>query len=306
MNFISKISLISTKYFTILVILATVFALSFDELTIFLPYVKILLSLIMFAMGLTIKISDLTNVFKYPKALFLGIVLQYTIMPCAAFFLITLFPVNPEIAIGVMLLGCSPGGTASNVMTFIAKGDIALSIGLTTISTLLSPFITPLLTYFFVHSWVDINISSMFFSISQIVLVPVILGILINRLFEEKIYHILPVLPTISIWSIIIIIMAVVSSNNYISVRYVALLICLVVIHNVFGLILGFYISKVFKLKKKQCKAISIEVGMQNSALAATLAVLHFNPLSALPGAIYSIWHNLSGSFLASIWGRDK
>ena len=260
----------------------------------------------MFAMGLTIKPYDLIRIFTFPKTLLLGIILQYTIMPGLAILLVSIFPLNPEIATGVILLGCSPGGTASNVMTYIAKGDVALSISLTASSTLISPIVTPLLIYLLAHSWITIDVLNIFFSISQIVLIPVILGIIINVLLNEKVHYIYPILPTISIISIIIIIIAVVAANTTAFNKDDILLIIVVILHNIFGLLLGYFVSKFFKLDIKQCKTISLEVGLQNSALASTLAVLHFNPLSALPGAIYSIWHNISGSYIATKWAKTS
>ena len=299
-----RISTFFSTYFTVLVILATICAISFKGLSILLPAVKVLLSIIMFAMGLTIKPYDFIKIFKFPKALLLGIILQYTVMPCIAILLIATFPLNSEIATGVILLGCSPGGTASNVMTYIAKGDVALSVSLTTFSTLISPIVTPLLIYLLAHSWITIDVLNIFFSISQIVLIPVILGIIINVLLKDRVNFIYPTLPTISIISIIIIIIAVVAANTITFNKSDFLLIIVVILHNIFGLLLGYYISKLFKLDIKQCRTISLEVGLQNSALASTLAVLHFNPLSALPGAIYSIWHNISGSYIATKWAK--
>lgn len=304
MGILNRISLFFSKNFTVLVIIATIFAMSFKSLSILLPAVKILLAIIMFAMGLTIKPNDFVKVFKFPKALIIGILLQYTIMPALAISLISIFSLNPEIATGVILLGCVPGGTASNVMTYIAKGDLALSVGLTTISTLISPIITPLLIFFLAHSWIKIDTLNIFISISQIVLIPVILGVIINVLLKEKLHYIYPVLPTVSIISIIVIIIAVVSSNANTFTKSALLLILVVIIHNISGLFLGYYLSKIFRLDNKQCKTISLEVGLQNSALASALAILHFNPLSALPGAIYSIWHNISGSFIATRWSK--
>ena len=304
MDILSRTSLFFSKYFTVLVILATIFALSFKSLSILLPAVKILLAIIMFAMGLTIKPHDFLKVFKFPKALITGLILQYTIMPAIAILLILVFSLNPELATGVILLGCSPGGTASNVMTFISKGDLALSVGLTTISTLISPIVTPLLIFFLAHSWIEIDALNIFISISQIVLIPVIFGVIINILLKEKIHYIYPALPTVSIVSIIVIIIAVVSSNANTFAKSAFILIFVVIIHNISGLFLGYYISRILRLNNKQCKTISLEVGLQNSALASALAVLHFNPLSALPGAVYSIWHNISGSFIATRWSK--
>ena len=304
MGILNRTSLFFSNNFTVLVILATISALCFKSLSILLPAVKILLAIIMFAMGLTIRPNDFVKVFKFPKALIIGILLQYTIMPALAVSLILIFSLNPEIATGVILLGCVPGGTASNVMTYIAKGDLALSVGLTTISTLISPIVTPLLIFFLAHSWIKIDILNIFISISQIVLIPVILGVILNLLIKEKLNYIYPALPTVSIISITIIIIAVVSSNASAFTKSAFLLIFVVIIHNIAGLFLGYYLSKILRLDNKQCKTISLEVGLQNSALASALAILHFNPLSALPGAIYSIVHNISGSFIATRWSK--
>lgn len=273
------------------------------------PYINLLLGIIMFGMGLTLKFKDFKQVITAPKEVITLVVAQYTIMPLIAVGLVFLFQLPPEIAIGVILVGCSPGGTSSNVMTYLAKGNMALSVTATSVSTLLAPIITPALTLLLASAWLPVSFSAMFISIIQIVLVPIALGVAVQYLLGNKVEQAIGVLPLISVVGIIGVITAVVSNNVENILASGLLIFAVVILHNLLGYLVGFLLGKVLRFDLKDTKTLSIEAGMQNSGLAATLAATHFSPIAAVPGALFSVWHNISGS-LAANWlsklGNDK
>ncbi|MGO1923847.1 MAG: bile acid:sodium symporter family protein [Jeotgalicoccus sp.] len=273
------------------------------------PYINLMLGIIMFGMGLTLKFKDFKQVITAPKEVITLVVAQYTIMPLLAVGLVFLFQLPPEIAIGVILVGCSPGGTSSNVMTYLAKGNMALSVTATSVSTLLAPIVTPALTLLLASAWLPVSFSAMFISIIQIVLVPIALGVAVQYLLGDKVEQAIGVLPLISVIGIIGVITAVVSNNVENILASGLLIFAVVILHNLLGYLVGFLLGKVFRYDLKDTKTLSIEVGMQNSGLAATLAATHFSPIAAVPGALFSVWHNISGS-LAANWmsklGKNK
>ena len=268
------------------------------------PHISLLLGVIMFGMGLTLTLGDFKSVFKAPKSVFVAVLAQYIIMPLLALGLATLFQLSPEVAVGVILVGCCPGGTASNVMTFLAKGNTALSVSATAVSTLLAPILTPALTLLLASKWLPVSAGDMFMSIVKIVLLPIILGIIVRLLFSKQVDKSVAVLPLVSVIGIVAVAAAVVSINTESIVKSGLLIFFVVVLHNVLGLALGFLLSKLIKLDFADQKAISIEVGMQNSGLASSLALAHFAPIAAVPGALFSVWHNISGPLLATWWGK--
>ena len=257
----------------------------------------------MFGMGLTIKTEDFKVVFTRPKDLCIGFVLQYTVMPLTAFALAKAFGLSADLALGIILVGCCPGGTASNVITYVADGDVPLSVGMTIVSTILAPVCTPVLVYLLAGSWVEVSLLSMMMSVVKVVLLPVLLGILIYRLFPKQTDAVRELLPLVSVAAIVMIISGIVGSNAEKIVSCGALVMVVVAIHNVVGLCLGTGVAKVLKLEERKVTAIGIEVGMQNSGLAISLAPANFaaNPLATLPGAIFSVWHNISGTVYAGI-----
>ena len=260
----------------------------------------------MFGMGLTLQPNDFKVVFSRPKDVIIGCIAQFTVMPLLAFLLTKVFQLSPELAIGVILVGTCPGGTSSNVMTYLSKGDVALSVGMTACSTILAPFLTPALTYLYAGQTVDVNVWSMFLSIVQVVILPIVLGFLINHFFKKFTETVVEILPLISTLAIVAIVAAVVSANSANLMTSGALIIVVVILHNVLGYLLGYVIGKVLKLDETKCRAISIEVGMQNSGLATSLATVHFAqyPLATIPGAVFSVWHNVSGAILANFFAR--
>ncbi|SUK08244.1 sodium-dependent transporter [Staphylococcus agnetis] len=270
--------------------------------TTFTPWIPYLLGIVMLGMGLSIRLEDFKIVFKYPKPVIIGVVLQYTIMPLLAYFIVKLFQLPPEVAIGVLLVGCCPGGTSSNVISYLAKANVALSVAVTSVSTILSPFVTPSLMFLMAHQWMDVSFMSMFESVSKIVLIPIIVGLVIQRLFYKVAEKTDDILPLISVIAISVILGTVVASSKTLIVETGLLIFAVVILHNVLGYVIGYTLSALFKLNYEDKKTLSIEVGMQNSSLAASLATVHFNPLAAVPGAVFSFVHCITGPTLARYW----
>ena len=268
------------------------------------PYIPWLLGIIMFGMGLTLAPSDFKILGQHPKAVLIGVVAQFVIMPTTAYLLSSALNLPPEVAIGVVLVGACPGGTASNVMTFLARGNVALSVAVTSISTLLAPLLTPAVFFLFANQWIDVSATTMLVSIVQMVLLPIVLGVVAHTLFRNQSAAAIDVLPLISVLAIVLIIGAVVAGSRAQIIETGLLIFGVVVLHNAIGYALGFLAAKLFGLPYDAQKTLAIEVGMQNSGLGAALAKAHFAmmPLVAVPSAIFSVWHNISGSLLASYW----
>lgn len=304
MKVLGKISDFVGKYMAVLVLAVAALALFMPQSVSFIKtsYVNTLLGIVMFGMGLTLKASDFKVVFSRPKDIIIGAVAQFTIMPLLAFVLTKLFQLPPELAVGVILVGTCPGGTSSNVMTYLAKGDVALSVGMTGVSTILAPFLTPLLTKLYAGQTVDVDLLSMFLSIVKVVIVPIVLGCIINKLFSSFTEKVTTILPLVSVTAIVAIVAAVVSANSSKIMTCGFLIMLVVVLHNCLGYALGFAVSKALKLDMSKRKAVAIEVGMQNSGLATSLAATHFAqyPLATIPGAVFSVWHNISGAIFAN------
>ncbi|WP_087971966.1 bile acid:sodium symporter family protein [Oceanobacillus rekensis] len=305
MKTIGKISSFAQSTFALWVIIFALFSFFVPEgFTWIAPHISLLLGIIMFGMGLTLKAGDFKGIIKAPKSVLIGVVAQYTIMPLLAFGLAYLFQLPAEVAVGVILVGCCPGGTASNVMTFMAKGNTALSVTITSISTLLAPILTPALTLLLASQWLPVSFGAMFMSIVQVVLLPIALGVIVRLMFSKQVKKSVTALPLVSVIGIVAVASAVVAVNKESIITTGLLIFAVVVLHNVLGLLVGFLLAKVFKLDLDEQKAVSIEVGMQNSGLGATLAMAHFAPIAAVPSAIFSVWHNISGPLLATWWGK--
>ncbi|HFQ7126140.1 TPA: bile acid:sodium symporter family protein [Pseudomonas aeruginosa] len=263
-----------------------------------------LLGLVMFGMGLTLKGEDFREVARHPIRVLIGVLAQFVIMPGLAWLLCSLLQLPAEIAVGVILVGCCPGGTASNVMTWLSRGDVALSVAITSVTTLLAPLVTPALVWLLASAWLPVSFAAMFLSILQVVLVPIALGLLAQRLLGERTRQVAEVLPLVSVFSIVVIIAAVVAASQARIAESGLLIMAVVMLHNGFGLSLGYLTGKLTGMPLAQRKALAIEVGMQNSGLGAALANAHFSPLAAVPSALFSVWHNLSGSLLAALFRR--
>lgn len=270
-------------------------------------YTTIFLALAMFGMGTSIEADAFKKILKNPRDIFIGSLAQFTIMPLIAWILALGFNVNRDIALGVILVGSCPGGTASNVITHIAGGNVSLSVSMTILSTLLAPLVTPFLVYLLAGRWVEVSILAMFKSVVTVVLIPVLMGIFAKKLSPEKMEKSKSIFPLISSLAIILIISGIIGANSEKIAKSGLIVLLIVMIHNALGLLLGLGVSKLFKMDYDKQTALSIEVGMQNSGLAIQLATANFalNPLATLPGAIFSIWHNISGSIFASIRRKD-
>ncbi|MCZ7592965.1 MAG: bile acid:sodium symporter family protein [Kiritimatiellae bacterium] len=307
MSFTARMSSFLGRTFTLWVLAFALLAYRLPaEFARIAPHVPLLLGIIMFGMGLTLTVNDFKGVLTMPKSVAVGVVAQFVIMPALAFGLALLFRLPPDLAVGVILVGCCPGGTASNVITYLARGNTALSVTMTACSTLLAPIVTPLLIWLLAGRWLDIAAGAMFWAILKIVLLPVLLGLVLRLLFPRFVTRQLDLMPIISITGIILVVAAVVAVNQKNLATSGLLVLGVVMLHNILGLVLGYFAARVMKLGYPERKAISIEVGMQNSGLGATLAIVYFSPIAAIPSAIFSVWHNLSGPALATWWRRES
>lgn len=263
-----------------------------------------LLTVIMLGMGMTLQPQDFAIIARRPGALVVGIAAQYTVMPLLGWGIAHALNLSPLLTVGMILVGCAPGGTASNVMVFLARGDTALSVAMTSVSTLLAPVMTPLLVLLLVGEDLPVSASELLVSIVKIVLAPIIAGVVLRMLFPTAVDRAVPALPLISVIGITGVVLAVVSASSSTLLSVGVTVALAVVLHNLGGLGLGYAIGRLFRLDVAGRRAVSIEVGMQNSGLAAALATVHFAPVAALPAAIFSVWHNVSGSLIASHWAR--
>lgn len=265
-----------------------------------------MLGIIMFGMGLTLSSHDFQIVLYRPKDIIIGCLTQFIVMPLLAWALAYLFALPKELALGVILVGCCPGGTASNVITYLAKGDLALSVGMTTVSTLLAPFLTPMLVWLLAGTMVDVDTVGMLMSIVYVIILPITCGLLCQRYMSNITKRVVPYLPALSSVVIAMVVGVVVSHNADRLLVGGMIVVLVVMLHNVLGLSFGYLLSRLFHLPRQKCVAVSIEVGMQNSGLASSLATLHFAayPLASIPGAVFSVWHNISGALVAKLYQR--
>ncbi len=305
MKFLELISALAGKYFAALVIIIAVLAYVLPDSFLFLAqYITILLGIVMFGMGLTLKPVDFKLILSNPFSVIIGVASQFIIMPLAAFIIAYLLKLPPELAAGLVLLGSVPGGTASNVMVYLARGNLPLSITMTSFSTLLAPVVTPLLLLLLAGQWMPVSPVAMFMSIIQVIIIPILLGLIVSRIMPTIVDKGIKIVPLISVTAIIIIVSAVVAGNvdNIASAGLIVFIA--VVLHNGAGLLLGYFIAKLMGLSESQRRAISLEVGMQNSGLGVALATAHFGPLAALPSALGAVWHNITGPIIATFWSK--
>ena len=265
--------------------------------------INILLGIIMFGMGMTLSLEDFKIVLKRPLDVFKGTAAQFIIMPALAFLLAKAFGLEEALMVGVVLVGTSPGGTASNVITYMAGGDVALSVAMTTVSTLLAPILTPALTYLLIRQTISFDPVNMFISILQVVLLPIIVGLIVKAILKEKASFVEDYMPAVSTISIACIVGGVIGANSAKIINSLGVIVIVVILHNLLGYALGYLVAKMTGMDRKKSITLAIEVGMQNSGLAASLAASQFAtmPLAAVPAALFSAWHNISGSILA--WG---
>lgn len=301
----ATLSRLANKFFAVLVVIAGIIGMIFPETCkLAAPYISILLGVVMFGMGLTLSPADFRDVFRRPRDVALGVLGQFVIMPVSAYVLCILMDLPPELAVGLMLLGCCPGGTASNVVTFLARGDVALSVTITSCTTLLAPVMTPALMWFFASEWLAVDPTAMFLSIVQIILLPIAAGVLMHKWLGSRLDGVVAALPLVSVVAIVVIAAAVVGGTHKQLLNAGLLVFAAVALHNAMGLGFGYLLAKVTGMNLAKKKCLAIEVGMQNSGLGAALATVHFalNPMAALPSAIGALWHNITGPVLATVF----
>jgi len=298
------------KYMAVIVLAVALLSLFCPKSALWIStsWINYLLMVVMFGMGLTLKPESFVLVFKRPKDILCGIFAQYTIMPLLALALSRMFGLDAALTAGVILVGTCPGGTASNVITYFSKGDIALSVSMTSVNTLLAPILTPLVTYLLLHTTVAVNVISMLTAILTIILVPITIGFIINRFFANITQKLVDLLPVVSVVAICMIVATVVAHNATKIYTCGLLVLTVVILHNLLGYLCGFTLGKMLKMPPQKIKAFSLEIGMQNSGLATSLAGTSFPSLelATVPGAIFSVWHNLSGAVLAEIYRHWK
>ena len=297
-----------SRWMAVIIILAALVALVFPGIgtVVRTSWVNWMLGIVMLGMGLMLRFEDFRVIFQRPRDVLLGILMQFALMPLIGWVLVQVFALPPELAVGVILVGCCPGGTASNVITFLAGGDLALSVGMTCVSTLLAPFVTPLLVWLLAGKMVDVDVVQMFLSIVQVVILPILIGILMRRFAPKMAEGCAPYLPAVSVVAIAMIVIAVVSANQPKLLTSGWMVILIVILHNAFGFLLGYGIAWALHLVRPKRIALSIEVGMQNSGLACSLAGQHFPTMAmaSVPGAVFSVWHNVAGAVVARIFRK--
>ncbi|MBP3852914.1 MAG: bile acid:sodium symporter family protein [Erysipelotrichaceae bacterium] len=307
---LNKISQFTGKYMAVIVLVIAALALFVPSTCVWIDtsWVNYLLMIVMFGMGLTLKPKDFMLVLQHPKDILLGCLAQFSIMPILAFLLGKLFGLETGLLAGVILVGTCPGGTSSNVMTYLSRGDVALSVGMTSVNTLLAPLLTPAITWLMLRTSVNVEPIGMFLSIVKVVIIPIALGFLINRFWSRQTQKVLDLLPVISVLAITLIVASVVSHNAQQILDTGLVVFVVVILHNLLGYACGYGLGKILKLPLAKKKALSIEIGMQNSGLATSLAATAFPNLAmaTVPGAVFSVWHNISGAILANLYRTMK
>ncbi|GAB2792544.1 ketopantoate/pantoate/pantothenate transporter PanS [Halomonas shantousis] len=263
-----------------------------------------LLALIMFAMGLTLSKEDFLRVARQPLPVAVGLVLQFSIMPLAALLVSWALGLDAALTTGMVLVGATAGGTASNVITWLAGGNVALSVSMTLVSTLVSVAATPLLSWWLLGQSVEVPVTGMLLSIAKLVILPIALGVVIHQFLGRHIQRGESALATLAMAAIVLIIAIVVALNAGRLATLGPLVALAVIAHNALGLVGGYWVGRLCGFDIRTSRTLAIEVGMQNSGLAVALASQFFTATAALPGALFSVWHNVSGSLLAGYWKR--
>ena len=301
------------KYFFIIVLIAVAVSLFYPNsfkwvLSEYsgINVLNLLLSIILFTMGTTLKADDFVNVFKKPKEISVGLSAQYLIMPLLAFCLAKMFCLNDALTVGIILVGTVPGGTASDVITFLSKGDVALSVSLTAVSTVISPVLTPIITLLLIGNQIHFNPVDMFISILEIVIITIVLGLALNYRFPKFCSELKDYLPAVSAIVICLIVAGVIGANKEAILTSSAVIMVVIILQYFLAMLLGFCIGYLAGMDKKQIVTIAIELSFQNSGLSTGLAKNHFPNLSqaTVPGALYSVWQNFAGSILAYVFRR--
>lgn len=291
--------------FPIIIFIAGMFGIFFPSITLPLnPYVIYMLGVVMFTMGLTLTAPDLAEIAKMPRAVVIGCVAQFAIMPLAGWLVAVTMQLDPLLIVGMVLLGSSPGGASSNIVAYLARGNVALSIAMTSVSTLLAPILTPLLVWLLAGQYLPVDFWAMFKQVMQMVMVPVLLGMAARYYFRDTIVKILPYIPWVSMLVLAILIAGIMSKTGSVVIGSAITVFIAVILHNAFGFSLGYLAARFTGLAERERRAIATEVGMQNAGLAAALANANYAPMAVLPAAIATIWHNIAGAILAFIFNR--
>ncbi|RKQ28185.1 bile acid:sodium symporter family protein [Oceanobacillus halophilus] len=302
MNFFNKLNGLFTNYLAWIVLAVAALALTMPSSLFWASsYITLFLQIVMFTMGLTMKASDFAAVFKKPWQVLLVFVMQFGFMPFSAFLLAKAFNLPPEIALGLILVGTVPGGTSSNVITYLANGDVPLSITATSISTLLAPIFTPLVFMFYGGEYLNISFWSMFMSIVQVILIPIVLGLVINTLLHKQVQKVEGTLPTLSSVAVLLVLGGTVAINQETLIQTGALVFLVVFLHNLSGYAIGYIVGKSTKATRESTRAMAMETGIQNTGLAASLALQYFTPITALASAAGTIVHTLFGTIYANL-----
>ncbi len=303
MSFLAKFAQVVSKGLPLWTILVAVLAYFFPQyFKGYGAYLTGMLGFVMLSMGLTMSLDDFKFVFTRPKGIFIAVIGRYIMMPVIAFFLVRVFDVPTSIAMGIILIACCPSGTSSNVMTFIAKGDAPLSVAATTINTLAAPILTPLMFLWLADSTIPVNGMALVLDIIKIVVAPVLLGIVIRSLVPNFVAKAMPVLPAAGAIIVVAIVGYIVAATGA-NLASVALLVFAVVIaQNLLGYAAGYAASKVARLPELQRRAVTFEIGIENAALAMSLALVHLDPMAAVPGAVFGAVEIVTGSLLAGHW----
>lgn len=274
-------------------IIAFIFPEPFIPLT---NYINIFLTIIMFTMGLTLTVPDFQMVLKRPLPILIGVVAQFAIMPLLAIIVAKIFNLNPALAVGLLMLGSVPGGTSSNVIAFLARGDVALSVTMTSVSTIVSPIMTPFLMLMLAGTETAVDGGGMAWTLVQTVLLPVIIGLVLRVFLNKWIDKILPILPYLSILGIGGVVFGAVAANAERLVSVGLIVFVAVIVHNVLGYVVGYLTGRVFKFPEAANRTMAIEIGTQSAGLASGMAGRFFTPEAALPGAVAALVHNITGA----------
>ena len=296
---------IAVTAFPLFIIAGSIVA--FMKPTPFLPlvgYITPLLMIIMFCMGLTLTLPDFREVARRPWPILIGVVGQFVIMPLGAIVVAKLLGLSPQLAVGLLMLGSVPGGTASNVIAYLAKGDVALSVAMTSVSTVLSPIVTPMLMLYLASAETDVDAQGMAMMLVKTVLLPVFGGLVIRLVADSVVDKILPILPWMSIVAIGGVVFGAVAKNAEQLASVGLVVFAAVILHNVFGYFLGYLSARALKQPEAACRTTAIEVATQSAGLSSGMAAKFFSPEAALPGAVAAVIHNVTGAIYASMVRR--
>ena len=303
LSVLRRLSVVLTRFMGVIIIAFSALALWQPWILSWVaPHISAMLGIIMLGMGMTLHWQDFSHVLRHPRDLGLGLVVQFGCMPLLAFALCHVFALPPELAMGMILVGTAPGGTASNVLTFIARGDVAFSVAMTAAATLVSLLLTPPLTWLLGGVWVPVDMGGLFWSIVKIVLVPVLLGLLLHHFQRGLVDRLMPFLPLASALVITLVIAGIIAVNAQNILSAGPAIFAAVIAHNLLGLAVGWFAACRLRFAPPRRRALAIEIGTQNSGLATALALAHFTPAAAIAGALFSVWQNISGALLSNFW----